>query len=88
MTTPETLAEIERLNLVAVRYSGSAYPANPNGSMNDIAGIANPAGNVLGLMPHPENHIVPEQHPRRHRGPQPGLGLRLFESGVRHAVLV
>ncbi len=82
---PDTLAEIERQGLVALRYVGAGYPANPNGSVNDIAGISNPAGNVLGLMPHPENHIVPEQHPRRHRGRQTGLGLKLFENGVGHA---
>ncbi|MDJ0664192.1 MAG: phosphoribosylformylglycinamidine synthase I [Acidimicrobiia bacterium] len=81
----DTLAEVERANLVAVRYVGDGYPANPNGSLHDIAGIANPAGNVLGLMPHPENHIVGEQHPQRHHGPQPGSGLPLFENGVRHA---
>jgi len=80
-----TLAEIEESNLVAIRYVGNGYPANPNGSLNDIAGITNPAGNVLGLMPHPENHIVAEQHPQRHHGPQSGLGLPLFENGVRHA---
>jgi len=80
--------EIERSGLVAVRYVGGGYPANPNGSINNIAGISNPAGNVLGLMPHPENHVVTAQHPQRHRGHQTGLGLRLFENGVRHAVLV
>lgn len=80
-----TLAEIERRNLVTVRYVGDGYPANPNGSGNNIAGISNPAGNVLGLMPHPENHVVPEQHPGHHRGRRPGLGLPLFRNGVRHA---
>ncbi len=84
----ETIGEIEKQRLVAVRYVGDGYPANPNGSINNIAGISNAAGNVLGLMPHPENHIVPEQHPQRHRGQQPGSGLALFENGVRHAVLV
>ncbi len=85
---PETISRVEDAGLVALRYVGGGYPANPNGSIHDIAGITNPAGNVLGLMPHPENHIVPEQHPRRHRGRQPGLGLELFRNGVRHAVLV
>ena len=60
-----------------------AYPYNPNGSVVDIAGICNPQGNVLGLMPHPENHIYPHQHPRWTRGEHGGLGLRLFENGVR-----
>jgi phosphoribosylformylglycinamidine synthase len=61
------------------------YPANPNGSILDIAGICNPAGNVLGLMPHPENHIHPWQHPRHARGERGGSGLALFENGVNYA---
>lgn len=40
------------------RPAGGAYPANPNGSSADIAGICNAEGNVLGLMPHPENNVV------------------------------
>ena len=40
------------------RAAGGAYPANPNGSLADIAGICNEAGNVLGLMPHPENNVL------------------------------
>ncbi|MCS6849529.1 MAG: phosphoribosylformylglycinamidine synthase subunit PurQ [Anaerolineae bacterium] len=59
------------------------YPDNPNGSVADIAGICNPQGNVLGLMPHPENHIYPWQHPRWTRGERGGLGLALFEAAIR-----
>ncbi len=51
----ETLALLESENRVVFRYTGS----NPNGSLNDIAGITNEAGNVVGLMPHPE-HAVEE----------------------------
>jgi phosphoribosylformylglycinamidine synthase subunit PurQ / glutaminase len=61
------------------------YPFNPNGSLHDIAGICNPQGNVLGLMPHPENHIHPFQHPLRTRGNSRYCGLALFENGVRSA---
>jgi phosphoribosylformylglycinamidine synthase len=61
------------------------YPANPNGSIGDVAGVCNPQGNVLGLMPHPEDHIVAYQHPRWTRGECGRLGLRLFENGVRYA---
>jgi phosphoribosylformylglycinamidine synthase len=64
------------------RSAGGAYPANPNGSMGDIAGICNLQGNVLGLMPHPEDHIFAQQHPRWTRGKQSGLGLPLFTNGV------
>jgi phosphoribosylformylglycinamidine synthase subunit PurQ / glutaminase len=51
---PETLKRIEGGGQVVFRY---AEGTNPNGSVNDIAGIVNEAGNVLGLMPHPENLI-------------------------------
>ena len=61
------------------------YPINPNGSILDIAGICNPRGNVLGLMPHPENHIYSWQHPRHTRGETSGSGLQLFENGVNYA---
>lgn len=61
------------------------YPFNPNGSLLDIAGICNPQGNVLGLMPHPENHIHTHQHPRWTRGVKGNSGLKLFENGVKYA---
>jgi len=64
------------------------YPINPNGSILDIAGICNPQGNVLGLMPHPENHIHPYQHPQWTRGVKGNSGLVLFENGVRYAAQV
>lgn len=50
----DTLARIEGNGQVVFRYADGT---NPNGSINDIAGIVNDAGNVLGLMPHPENLI-------------------------------
>ncbi|MBK8985849.1 MAG: phosphoribosylformylglycinamidine synthase subunit PurQ [Chloroflexi bacterium] len=62
-----------------------AYPFNPNGSVADIAALCNPAGNVMGLMPHPENHIFPWQHPRFHRGERGMSGLGLFVNGVKNA---
>ena len=68
---------------VALRYRGT----NPNGSVDDIAGVSDASGVVLGLMPHPENHIVARQHPRHRRGGggSANLGLRLFDNGVQHA---
>ncbi|MDE2030374.1 MAG: phosphoribosylformylglycinamidine synthase subunit PurQ [Alphaproteobacteria bacterium] len=51
---PETLKKIEGEGRVAFRYRD-----NPNGSINDIAGIFNEQGNVLGMMPHPEDAIEP-----------------------------
>ncbi len=61
-----------------------AYPDNPNGSLADVAGICDETGRVCGLMPHPERHIDPTQHPRWTRGPLPetGDGLRVFENAV------
>ena len=57
------LAELERSGRVAFRYCDAAGAlggaANPNGSMNDIAGVYNETFNILGLMPHPENLIDP-----------------------------
>ena len=68
---------------VALRYAGR----NPNGSAADIAGVCDETGLVLGLMPHPENHCVPRQHPRHRREPATAgrLGLSLFRSAVRYA---
>ncbi|WP_417768982.1 phosphoribosylformylglycinamidine synthase subunit PurQ [Stappia sp.] len=54
----ETVRMLEAEDRVAFRY---AKGTNPNGSINDIAGIANAAGNVLGMMPHPENYVDPLQ---------------------------
>ncbi len=86
----EHLADLERRGLVALRYvdrdgERAGYPANPNGSDADIAGLCNPSGNVLGLMPHPEDHLIPEQHPRSSRGEGGELGLALIRNGVIHA---
>jgi phosphoribosylformylglycinamidine synthase len=86
MTADEaTLQALEVGQLVTLRYHADAYPANPNGSIAAIAGICNAQGNVMGLMPHPENHIFDWQHPRAHRGERGGDGLRLFVNGVKSA---
>ncbi|MDH3679230.1 MAG: phosphoribosylformylglycinamidine synthase subunit PurQ [Acidimicrobiia bacterium] len=61
--------------------AGGAYPANPNGSVGDIAGLVDGSGLVLGLMPHPEDHIRPAQDPLRGRT-QGGSCLDLFRAGV------
>ena len=53
---PETLKRLEGENRVVFRY---AEGTNPNGATNDIAGIMNEAGTVIGMMPHPENMIEP-----------------------------
>ena len=53
---PETLEKLEAENRVVFRY---AEGTNPNGALNDIAGIMNESGSVIGMMPHPENMIEP-----------------------------
>ena len=72
----DTVKSLEDRGQVVFRYvdrNGNPLPdANPNGSVNDIAGIVNDRGNVLGLMPHPEDAVNPLL------GSTDGLGL--FES--------
>jgi len=65
----------------------AGYPWNPNGSADDIAGICDPTGRVLGMMPHPERHCLPTHHPRwtREGLKEKGDGLRIFERAVRFA---
>jgi phosphoribosylformylglycinamidine synthase len=57
----ETLARLEAEGQVVLRYAkpGPGSEPNPNGSSNDIAGICNPAGNIVGIMPHPERVVDP-----------------------------
>ncbi len=81
--------ENDQIALIYTYPNGSPangnYPVNPNGSVHDIAGTCNPQGNVLGLMPHPENYIHPFQHPNWTRGISHNSGLALFENGVKYA---
>ena len=77
---PEALADNGQ---VALRYRHT----NPNGSVANIAGVCDTTGVVLGLMPNPEHHVLPRQHPQ-YRMPQHTAGSRLalsiFERGVRY----
>jgi len=75
------VAKLQSSDRVALRYVNG----NPNGSVDDIAGICDESGLVLGLMPHPENHVIPRQHPKFLRGSHQGLCLDLFRNGVTHA---
>ncbi len=76
-------------DLVAFRYCRSdgspadgQYPLNPNGSAGDVAGICDPSGLVLGMMPHPEDHVMERQSPHRRR-PNGARCLALFTAGVK-----
>ena len=64
-----------------------ANQTNPNGSVDDIAGVCDASGLVFGLMPHPERYIEPFQHPawttQRPR-PEVGSGLLIFQNAVKH----
>ncbi len=63
------------------------YPDNPNGSTEDIAGICDPTGRILGLMPHPERHFLFEHHPawtRKQRKSEYGDGAKIFSNGVQY----
>jgi phosphoribosylformylglycinamidine synthase subunit PurQ / glutaminase len=83
---PDTLARIEAAGLVALRYVDrdggptATYPANPNGSLNAIAGLTDPTGRILGLMPHPERYVQPYQRPGWQQRPGDGVpdGLAVF----------
>ena len=66
---------------VALRYCDD----NPNGSIDGVAGVCDSSGVVLGLMPHPENHVIARQYPGFSHGARGDLGLALFEQGVRYA---
>ena len=76
---------------IAFRYvnpdgSEPSYPANPNGSTQHIAGITDPTGKILGLMPHPERHVHKTHHPQWTRLPgdrQPD-GLAIFNNAVNY----
>ncbi|OGT96957.1 MAG: phosphoribosylformylglycinamidine synthase, partial [Geobacteraceae bacterium GWB2_52_12] len=91
--TDETLQRIEREHLGVFKYSGPDYlattmefPANPNGSQNAIAGICDPTGRLMGLMPHPEAFVHYTQHPRwtREQLPQEGDGLILYKNAAEY----
>jgi phosphoribosylformylglycinamidine synthase subunit PurQ / glutaminase len=82
----------EKLNIV-VQYVGengkteAGYPYNPNGSINDIAGICDTSGRIFGLMPHPEDFIRWTQHPRwtREKEQKDLFGLQIFRNAVNWA---
>ena len=96
-----TLSALHENDCIALRYVSSdgssangLYPANPNGSVDDIAGVCNVNGNVLGMMPHPENHVLSRQRYSFHnsreskcdaRDSRQGLALQLFRNGVDYA---
>ena len=102
VTAPEVIAQLEAHHQIAARYARpdgalaeGAFPHNPNGSLDDIAGICDPTGRVFGLMPHPEGFNHWSNHPLwtrqaevRRRSGQSALpegltpGVRIFRNAV------
>ena len=104
LVAPEAqLAAIDAAHLGAARYTSSAtaaaadggsplpYPANPNGSLRNLAGLCDPTGQVFGLMPHPEAFLYRYHHPAwRNAAPAASAhldeaALQLFRNAVHHA---
>jgi phosphoribosylformylglycinamidine synthase len=83
IATPDTLKMLEAENRVVFRY----LELNPNGSMNDIAGLTNERGNVVGLMPHPEHAVEPGFGPDTKVAMRSGTdGLKFFQSVLKALV--
>jgi phosphoribosylformylglycinamidine synthase len=80
----DTIKRIEDNGQVTFRYVG----VNPNGSLDDIAGVSNEAGNVVGLMPHPEHAVEPGFGPDTAVAMRSGLdGLKFFTSVIQSTIL-
>ncbi len=88
----DLLQQIKDNHQAPLRYTNpdrgrpASYPFNPNGSLDDIAGICDPSGRVFGLMPHPEAFTSCLHHPRwtREQMDEPGQGLGFFQNAVRY----
>jgi phosphoribosylformylglycinamidine synthase len=84
------LHESQQIALIYATKSGEpahgAFPDNPNGSVDDIAGVCDITGLVFGLMPHPERFVRSFQHPSwtRQRQAGEGVGLRVFRNAVQY----
>ncbi|MCK4221246.1 MAG: phosphoribosylformylglycinamidine synthase I [Dehalococcoidia bacterium] len=88
VAAPEMLAKL-RIALYYVDELGNraGYPHNPNGSVENIAGICDDSGRIFALMPHPERHISGNQHPQwtRQGATERGDGFRIFANAVEWA---
>jgi len=86
-----TLEGLKLQGHVAFKYvdedgKEGGYPVNPNGSADSIASLTDTTGRVLGLMPHPERHVRPTQHPHwtRLKGKAEADGMTIFNNAVRY----
>ncbi len=88
----DVLAKLRDNGQIAFRYCNASggkpvYPEVPNGSVDDIAGITDRTGRILGLMPHPERHFLFTQHPfwtRLSPNGKYGQGAKIFANGVQY----
>jgi len=87
----QVLIRLKRNKQIVFQYCDaqgklSGYPDNPNGSLENIAGITDSTGRILGLMPHPERHLLSMQHPRNwdKKAKKYGDGLAIFKNGVKY----
>ena len=88
----DLLQQLQNNRQIVFRYCTSdggtpQYPENPNGSLDNIAGITDVSGRILGLMPHPERHFLFTQHPswtRLAKRSRYGDGAKIFENGIRY----
>jgi phosphoribosylformylglycinamidine synthase len=84
IASADTLARLEGEGRVIARY----LDVNPNGSLNDIAGVTNARGNVVGLMPHPEHAVEPGFGPDTALAMRSGVdGLAFFTSVIERALV-
>jgi phosphoribosylformylglycinamidine synthase len=87
----KTLDQLTKQNQIVFTYidekgKKSGYPDNPNGSVENIAGICDITGCILGLMPHPERFSVVYQHPRwQSEDIKEPVGLKIFNNAVNYA---
>lgn len=80
-TTSEVLQRLNASWQIALRYRSSE---NPNGSLDNIAGICDPSGHIFGLMPHPERRVETFHHPNWRRGETEPHGLRIFQNAINY----
>jgi phosphoribosylformylglycinamidine synthase len=92
----QVMSELSAQGQIALQYTDEQgqtnldttlpFPLNPNGAQGNIAGLSDPTGRILGLMPHPERFIKHTQHPRWTRHPErtTAQGLVLFQNAINY----
>lgn len=88
---PEVLAKLKKDNHIVFQYTDKGgklegYPYNPNGSIDNIAGICDETGRIFGMMPHPEAYQHRTNHPSwtREDLPEEGEGVQIFRNAIKY----